>query len=340
MSRHYFEDISQTIIINYMLRYLLFYIIVIFLLGCNTSSDYYDLSSVKNPQIILQARLIARQFPRVYVSKLWGATEVFPKETFLRNADVELFEDNQPVGKLFLKDSLYINPNYIIKANTHYTIKVNVEGLPKVESEPVLIPADVEIISATYDTKPTFKGTSNYFTIPCLVNVTFKKNEKIAGYGINVSGYNKEGEHLKCYNENLELGRQQVLIKSPCIFQTYNADIDLDGNVSSFTYSYNSYLSRCLDVTEKTVPIMVELRGGILANAPRFNSTPKSEQSNRLVVCINSVSDEVIELSKTIQLVEGVSAALSEPYPTYSNVKGGLGIVTGYNVGYRILTIK
>lgn len=323
-----------------MFKYLLFLVIISCIWSCNTSSDYYDLSSVKNPKIILQARLIARQSPRIYVSKLWGATDEFPKETFLRNADVELFEGNRSVGKLFLKDSLYVNPNYIIKANTSYAIMVSVQGLPKVESEPVLIPADVEIINATYEKKSSVIDTRSYFRVPCLVNISFKKDEKIAGYGINVLGYNKEGENLVCRNENLELGRQQVLIKSPCIFETYNVDVDLDGNIGFFTYSYNSYLSRCIDSPIKNVPVMVELEGGILANSNRFNSTPKSEQSNRLIICITAVSDEVIELSKTTKIVEGVTASLSEPYPTYSNVKGGLGIVTGHNVGYKILTIK
>lgn len=324
-----------------MLRYSYFFSIAYLLLvcSCNTSFDYYDLSFVQNPQVVLQARLIARQSPRVYVSKLWGATEMFPKETFLRNAEVEFFEEGKSLGKLFLKDSLYVKPDCIIKANTSYTIKVSVNGLPKVESYPVLIPADVEIISATYNTASTFKGTSNSFAMPCLVNTTFKKNETIAGYGINILGYNKEGEHLKCYNENIELGRQQVLIKSPCIFETYNVDVDLNGDIGSFTYSHNSYLSRCLDSPEKTVPIMVELKGNVLANNSS-NSTPKSKQSNRLIVCLTAVSNEVIELSKTIKIVEGVTASLSEPYPTYSNVKGGLGIVTGHNVGYKILTIK
>ena len=239
-----------------MFKYLLFLVIISCIWSCNTSSDYYDLSSVKNPKIILQARLIARQSPRIYVSKLWGATDEFPKETFLRNADVELFEGNRSVGKLFLKDSLYVNPNYIIKANTSYAIMVSVQGLPKVESEPVLIPADVEIINATYEKKSSVIDTRSYFRVPCLVNISFKKDEKIAGYGINVLGYNKEGENLVCRNENLELGRQQVLIKSPCIFETYNVDVDLDGNIGFFTYSYNSYLNRCIDSPIKNVPIL------------------------------------------------------------------------------------
>ena len=59
-----------------------------------------------------------------------------------------------------------------------------------------------------------------------------------------------------------------------------------------------------------------------------------------LLVTFSSCTVEELELAKSTQLVEGFTAALSEPHPTYSNIKGGLGIVTGYNVAYKILYIR
>lgn len=311
--------------------------------SCNTSSDYYDISSLKEPLIVINSRLIARQSPRVSVSKIWGSTAKFPTEIFYRDADVELFEEGKSVGKLFLKDSLYINPSYIIKANTQYTIKASVQGAKSVESESVLIPADVSILSTSYEINPTVKATNSYFNFPCLVTTTFKKDIEVAGYGIQILGFNKEEQQLYSDNENLE-SNSQTIAKSPCLFAGNCVDVGLDGTIGELTYrGYSSYVSKCLDSSEKNIKIMTSLESYGLAHAnryPPYSPAPQSRKITKLIVTVTAISKEGLELSRTTKVMEGFSAALSEPYPTYSNIKGGLGIVIGYNVAYKVLTIK
>lgn len=300
--------------------------------GCNNSYNTFDILLVKEPLIVLNARLVARQSPSVYVGKIWGATAVIPKPTYYNNADVELFEEGKSVGKLLLKDTMYVNSSYVIKSNVRYTIKVNVLNIGNVESEPVLIPSDGQIINISYDTKTTVQSIYSV-SKPCLVTGSFKKEDNIAGYGINIMGYNQNEQQLTSYLDNLDFGTFGVLVKPPCSFPIELPDVDLLGNIGLFKYGQKAYISKCLEGSEKNFRILADLRG-------YSRSESKSSNSNRLIVCVTALSDEVVEYGRTIKIIEGFEASLSEPYPTYSNVKGGLGIVMGYNVTYKIITVQ
>jgi hypothetical protein len=301
-----------------------FLLSIIFLSSCQ-NLDNFEINTVKNPQIILQARLVARQSPSVYVSKLWGTTAPRPKETFYRDADVELFENGQSVGKLFLKDTLYQNTNYIIKPNTEYVIKASVQGTKSVESEPVLIPADVTISGLTYLEKSPFNSVINTYTNPSLVTLTFKKDNRIAGYGVQLLLYDKDNKKYRDIGENIDLSTQ-TKVKSPCLFDSYCADVDINGNIGRILYrGRTAYLGKCIDTEEKQV---------------RFVLGSKFQENSNVIVTLTATSQEGVELSRTSRIIEGFTGSLSEPYPTYSNIKGGLGIAIGYNITYKVLTIK
>lgn len=316
----------------------LFIMVVFLFAGCN-NLEYFEINSVKEPLIVLNARLVARQSPRVYVGKIWGATEISPRETYYQNADVELFEEGKSVGKLILKDTLYIKQDYIIKADTKYVIKVSVQGVKNIESEPVLIPSDIQILKLEYDVNTVIRSSTNYTRLPCLVKFSFQKNDAIISYGIDIRGYNKDGEQLRCAYDNLELGRRTV-VKSPCSYSTDIPEVDLVGNIGKFNFGKNAYISKCLDDSEKEISLIADLYGNGYADAVKGTPFPTNTKINQMVVCLTTISNEGLELFKTIKPVEGVSAALLEPYPTYNNIKGGLGIVIGYNVTYRVITIK
>jgi Domain of unknown function (DUF4249) len=295
-----------------------------FLYGCQ-NPDYFDISKVKEPLIVINARLVARQSPKIYVGKIWGSTAKFPNETFYRNADVELFENGKSLGKLFLKDTLYQNPNFIIKSNTEYIIKASVQNMKPVESEPVLIPADGIITTATFLPNSSINSTINTLSNPALTTVTFKKNENVAGYGVQLIAYDKNNKQYFNLGENIDVGRE-TLIKSPCLFWSFCADVDIDGNIGKIVYrGRTAYLSKCIDTNEKQV---------------RFVTGSNFAENTSLIITLTATSQEGVELSRTSKIMEGFEAALSEPYPTYSNIKGGLGIVIGYNVAYKVLTIK
>jgi hypothetical protein len=309
-------------------------------ISCDNTLNNFEINTVAKPLIVLNARLVARQTPRVYVGKIWGATAQFPVETFYRNADVELFADEKSVGKLFLKDTLYINPNYTIKSSVKYSIKVTVPNIGFVESEPVLIPPDGLLISATYDTKITVESTGNTVRNPCLVTAVFKKLSDVAAYSVDLIGYNDEGQLICGYN-NLEIGGRTI-VKSPCFFETETPYIDLLGNIGSFKFGKQAFVSKCIDTPEKEVKLMADLNsyGFTVPSLDPIKRFEIPNPINKIIVSVVTISKEELELAKSIQLVEGFTSALSEPYPTYSNIKGGLGIVTGYNVSYKILYIK
>lgn len=302
-------------------------------------SDYFEINTIKEPLIVINARLIARQSPKIYVGKIWGSTSKFPNETFYRDADVELFENGKSLGKLFLKDTLYQNPNYIIKANTEYKIKASVQGIKSVESESVLIPTDTFISNISYLEKSPFNSTNTTIGNPSLVTVTFRKDIQTAIYGVQLLAFNKEGERLFLFYENIDLGTQ-TFMKSPCLSDSYCPDVDLRGSLGLFIYrGRTAYLTKCIDSPEKSLRFVTTSKSTPLS--PTI-SNPQSdvEDVDKFLVTLTATSQEGLELSRTSKIMEGFEAALSEPYPTYSNIKGGLGIVIGYNVAYKVLTIK
>ncbi|MDZ7900162.1 MAG: DUF4249 family protein [Arcicella sp.] len=295
-----------------------------FLLSCQ-NLDSFEINTVKEPLIVIQANLIVTQSPKIYVGKLWGATAPRPKETFYRGADVELFENGKSVGKLFLKDTLYQNSNYIIKSNTNYVIKASVQGVKSVESEPVLIPADGVINNVVYLKNSPVNSTNNTIRNPALITVTFRKDDSVAGYGVQLLNYDKSSKKYFSLGENIDLGTL-TFVKSPCLFDSYCANVDIDGNIGNFIYrGRTAYLSKCIDTEDKQV---------------RFVTGSGFEENTRIIAILTATSQEGVELSRTTKIVEGFQAALTEPYPTYSNVKGGIGIVIGYNVTYKVLTIN
>ena len=238
-----------------------------------------------------------------------------------------------------MKDTLYQNSNYIIKPNTKYVIIASIKSLKSVESEPVLIPADGLITDISYLQKSPFNSTNSTIGNPSLVTVTFKRDTQTAIYGIQLLAFGKEDEPLFSRPENIDLGTQ-TFVKSPCLLDSYCPDVDLKGEIGLFTYrGKTAYLMKCIDSPTKAI---------------RFVTTPKStpiypSKSNpqrdvvdisKFMATITATSQEGVELSRTTKIVEGFQAALTEPYPTYSNIKGGSGIVIGYNVSYKVLTIN
>ena len=287
--------------------------------------ENFEIKSVKESLIVLNANLIARQSPKIYVGKIWGATVPRPSETFYRNADVELFENGKSVGKLILKDTLYQNTNYVIKPDTKYVIKASVQGVKAVESEPVLIPVDGLITDIIFLKNSPVNSTNNTIRNPALISVTFKKDDSVAGYSIQLLNYDKNSKRYFSLGENIDLGTL-TFVKSPCLFDSYCANVDIDGNIGDFVYrGRTAYLRKCIDTENKQV---------------RFVTGSSFQENARVIVIVTATSQEGVELSRTTKIVEGFQAALTEPYPTYSNIKGGLGIVIGYNVTYKVLNIN
>lgn len=300
-------------------------ILLLTVLSSCKNPDNFEINNIKEPLIVLNANLIARQSPKIYVGKVWGATVPRPSVTFYRNADVELFENGKSVGKLFLKDTLYQNTNYIIKPNTKYVIKASVQEIKPVESEPVLIPADGMITDIIFLKNSPVNSTNNTIRNPALITVTFKKDDSIAGYSIQLLNYNKNSERYFSLGENIDLGTV-TFVKSPCLFDSYTPNVDINGNVGDFIYrGRTAYLRKCIDTESKEV---------------RFVTGSGFPENSRVIVILTAISQEGVELSRTTRIVEGFQAALTEPYPTYSNVKGGIGIVIGYNVTYKVLNIN
>ena len=296
----------------------------VFLYSCQ-NLDSFEINSVKEPLIVLNANLIARQSPKIYVGKIWGTTVLRPQETFYRNADVELFENGKSVGKLFLKDTLYQNTNYVIKPDTKYVIKASVQGVKPVESEPVLIPVDGLITDIIFLKNSPVNSTNNTIRNPALISVTFKKDDSVAGYSIQLLNYDKNSKRYFSLGENIDLGTL-TFVKSPCLFDSNTPNVDIDGNVGDFIYrGRTAYLRKCIDTENKQV---------------RFVTGSGFPENSRVIIILTAISQEGIELSRTTKIVEGFQAALTEPYPTYSNVKGGIGIVIGYNVTYKVLNIN
>jgi Domain of unknown function (DUF4249) len=324
---------------NKKIHILLIILLISGFISCEDSPIFFEINTPKENKIVLNALLVARQSPRVYVGRNWGPTIGTPQPSFYNNADVELFEEGKSVGKLLLKDTMYVNPNYVIKPNLSYTIKANVQNVGTVESEPVLIPPNIIITKVIYDKKTTVVvPDASTLEYPCLITTTFQKVENVAGYGIDILAYNEEGR-IGCDFNYLDI-KLNSFIKSPCYFDLNLPEIDLSGNVrNSISSNRGAYTNKCIDTPEKEFRVVANLKGGSLRLEGNNIFTPKNRLINQYQICITTLSNEALEFSKSIKIFEDFYGALSEPNLTYSNVKGGLGVVAGYNVSYKVINV-
>ena len=307
------------------------------LFSCSTSSLVEIITDKQ--LIVLNARLLAQNSPSVYVGKTWSPTEVFPKESYYRNADVELFENGQSVGKLFFSNGMYVNPNYIIKANTDYIIKAYISTVGSVESEPVHIPSDVTISQISFDTKTTLIPKYSGYTPSFLVEFSFKKNiDKGIYYAVSEIGYNDEQGPFGCYSENLEYDKS-TKVKSPCYLKVTTPFINKNGLLRGFSYGYIAYSEECITDSEKKIQLLVQTTGNSISKDIIFPNS-FNYAIKQLIIMVTTISSEAIKEQDTTTDVEGLGAILSEPSRTYTNIKGGLGVVSGYNYSYKTLIIK
>ena len=226
----------------------------------------------------------------------------------IENALVDLFENRIFIERLkYQKSGIYVSQNkFRPKVGQSYSIKIKASGFPEIESTEEVIPKDVLVKTIDFSQK-----------ITSIINVSFPSRklllqfDDIKGednyYQILVDGlYKKKKNAIITY----ELDKPSE-IESVCGFKS-----KLSG-----TYNLTDF---CFKDETNTFLAGVETRGSVQPGG-------QTADSDEIFLRIRTISKSFYEYNRTEYNEEGLLQAFKQPYPRYSNIKGGFGIFATYN---------
>lgn len=226
----------------------------------------------------------------------------------IKNALVDIYEDNILIERLIhQKSGIYISSkNYRPKVGKYYFIKVSAEGFQSIESSKEVVPKEINVRKVDFTQK-----------IKSILNESFPSRKLILEfddiqgednyYQVVLNGfYKKTTNSIFVYDFD-----KPSEIESACGFK------------SSFSDSFN-FSDFCFKNETNIFIAGVETRGSL---QPGGND----EDCDEIILRIRNISKSFYEYRKTEYDEEGFVQAFKQPYPRYSNIKGGFGIFTTYN---------
>lgn len=229
-------------------------------------------------------------------------------EDGIKNASVEIYENGILIEKLsHQKNGIYIsNKKYRPKVGKYYSIKVRAEGFQNVESSSELIPKEINIKNVDFTQK-----------IKSILNESFPSRKLILEfddiqdednyYQIILNGF-----HNKITNDIIVYDFDKPSeIESACGFK------------SSFSDSFN-FSDFCFKNGTKKFIAGVETMGFLQPGGD-------IKDCDEIILRVRNVSKSFYEFRKSEYDEDGFAQAFKQPYPRYSNIKGGFGIFVTYN---------
>ena len=284
--------------------------LVIILLACQDNSPLVLPPTAT--KIVVNALLVANQTPKIYVGKTWTITDITPAKTYYDNARVELWEDEKLAGILVFKNGYYFFPNFILKPRKTYIIRVVVPDVGKVESKPVVIPPNLEIIKITLDPKVKWVDREIRVQIPVLVQLDIKNTANPGDYLVTSAIAIKGIEKIQLNS----LTTENVEISSSSLDFSTNSCYALFPELSGFSAKRSiGYNTNCFSGPNKTIGLVVDKFG----------------QADAVRIYTAIYSAEYLLYTKGARGIEGADNAFIETKPTYSNIVGGIGFVTAIN---------
>lgn len=287
-----------------------------------------------NSQIVLNAVLKANEIPEVYVGKTWAATGTFPEITYLDNATVKLFEEEVYIGTFtHTAKGIYKLASYKLKAGKKYVLRAEVAGLNPAENTPVKIPNALPLQNLFID-KTTTVSSLNQSAKPVLLKVALRNDVTLeAQYGIVVETYKTNYPVSSVISPletsiSLSSGVNENCIKRSALFGNFDFQ-PLIYKSSLFIYNTDCFIN-----SSKEMNIVVETIGYI-QKTNDYSQQPADE----IRVQLFGLSDEYYEYTSRNKFFEGLDYAFNEPTPTYTNVKGGYGVVVALNRAYRVVRL-
>ncbi|MEZ4902455.1 MAG: DUF4249 family protein [Spirosomataceae bacterium] len=270
-------------------------------------------------KIVLNSLLIAHKSPEVYVGKTWNITDFTPSKTYYEDAKVELWENDILLGALTLEDSLYKLKSVKLTPLKSYIIRVNVPNAGQVESKPVVVPPDIELIQITLD--PNIKWITREILIqePILVEMNVKNFPYSSNYLVSSAHIVKNGETIifnTITTENVEISASNLDFSSNNCYALFP---ELSGMKGKRSIGYNM---QCFLENTKKIGLVVDKVGQLGSNRIK---------GDFIKVSLAIYSSEYLQFAKAAQIIEGADNAFIETKPTYSNIIGGIGFVTAIN---------
>ena len=289
--------------------------------------------------VVLNSLLVAHETPLVYVGKTWSVTDSKPSKTYYENAIVELWENQNLIGVLSFNQTLgqYEFPNYTIQPNKVYTLKAFVEGHEKVESKPIRIPADVQVksISTRFLSSNEPININRTFRQPISIKATLENNTNSGDYMV------LDAESLlinstdtlygsAAYPTEIDPNNTLGFEKNPCYAE---APTLLPPFSSRYALAYNT---QCLGASSKEIELVAD---GYTLFYDKNVKNSSFNNANAIRVLSAIYLPDYILFRRADRVVEGSDNAFVPTQPTYSNVKGGIGIVTAINRKIQIVKL-
>lgn len=286
-------------------------------------------------QLVLNAVLRANEPPQVFVGRTWPATGVFPEKVYIDNATVKLFEDGLYVGDLIhANNGIYKLTTYKLKAEKKYFVKVTANGFESVENLPVRMPSLFPLQSIIID-KTTPIGSLNQSAKPVLLKVRFRGGVlSELQYGVVVDTYSNNfvvaGNLISPLETSISLTNPS---NENCIKRSALLG-DFDFKPLLYKSPLIVYNSNCFLDSEKGMNLVIETVGYV----QKINDYSQ-QTADEIRLQLVSLSPEYYEYAQKNKFFEGLDYAFNEPTPTFTNVKGGYGVVVAINSTYKVLKL-
>jgi hypothetical protein len=277
-------------------------------------------------KIVINALLVTNQSPKVYVGKTWAVTSPTPIQTYYDNAQVSLWEDGKQMGSMMLRNGMYELSGFLLKPQKSYKIQVEVPSVGKAESQLVMMPPEVQILSAILDQNTNWVNREIYIQNPVRATVVVKNNFRTGDYLVTSAVGMKDNQKIyfnSLTTENGEISSSSLDFATSGCYALFPELSDIKGNLSM------GYNSKCFSGNTKEVSLIIDKTGQIYNNSGTSSSRV---EANAMRVYLAIYSAEYLQYAKAAQGIEGADNAFIETKPTYSNIVGGIGFVTAISL--------
>jgi hypothetical protein len=283
-------------------------------------------------KIVINALLVTNQSPKVYVGKTWAVTSPTPIQTYYDNADVSLWEDGKRVGAMVLRNGMYELSGFLLKPQKSYKIQVEVPSVGKAESQLVMMPPDIQILTATLEQTINWVNREIYLQNPVRATVVIKNSFRTGDYLVTSAVGMKDNQKIEFNSlttENGEISSSSLDFATSGCYALFPELSDIKGSLSM------GYNSKCFSGNTKEVSLIIDKTGQIYKYGGMGSGRV---EANAMRVYLAIYSAEYLQYAKAAQGIEGADNAFIETKPTYSNIVGGIGFVTG--ISLRDTTLK
>ena len=294
------------------------------------------------PKIVLNAHLMAHKTPRIFVGKAWSINENFPHQSHYDDANVELWEGQTQVGTLRFTGQFYELPNYKILPRKTYRITVQIPGIGKAESRPVVVPPDPEVNDFEIMPLTEIVRKKEYvIERPLAISFTLINNalNRDDYFVVDIFGTSRrendklvQGDALVLHDETSYL----VPLSEKACYDNFTLNAEASGYQGKKIDSVNhlptvlsiGYKNSCFVENRKRIKMYVS-KDIYPDEYPPLSPTIEAKKLNILVA---NYPAEYLKWFSSTRLPRENDRFPADAQPTYTNIIGGIGFVYATNL--------